>query len=296
MLGPGESDVVNRVSALLVPGPGAVRPDRYLASTLRALSRAEEDAVRAAIGTLASVTDEYSLARLAGSAAFELVRRLAIGAFYGNTPGPEPQALRDRADVIVVGGGEVAADLAARGVDVLVLADRPVVRLSTSDERATGTSAGYDVLLDGNRVTGIADSQAPVVVLAAGALSTVQILLRMFENAGLDTPSSRLVGRSVGLRPVRHVYGLFDEPQHRVPDPKSFAESLVDANDHPLWGHRLANAMRQHCHWAGVHMAVADDNTARIDLGVEGEVVVTKSFSPHERRRLDEVLARVSVC
>ncbi|TCO54818.1 GMC family oxidoreductase N-terminal domain-containing protein [Actinocrispum wychmicini] len=521
MLGAGEADVVNRACELLVPGSAAVRPDRYLASVLPALSRAEEDAVRSAIGVLAGVTDTFAMARLAGGAAFDRLRRVAIEAFYGDYAPPEhpgptghevigfapPQAVRvrkdwrflsepsgtpgpwdryspagpDRADVIVVGsgagGGVIAADLAARGLDVLLLeaggyepaaahtrfeleARRrlwwPPRTASTSDdqgialmagrcvggstvtdakvamrapdcdiarfhartglrgergpfaladlepwyerieqrlgvrERSDWTSSVYQVekgfvslgatlcptrshtdhnctrcgscpqgcptnagkstlntflapalaaglrlrtrhvvqqvIVDKSgarpRVTGVAYRhngrdgvlRAPVVVLAAGALNTPQILLRTQENTGIDTPSSRLVGRTLGLHPARIVYGRFTEPQdchqsypltahcldHQqdfvvaattIQDPVGFAESLVDEANRPMWGRRLVDTAAQYRHWAGLLVMATDENTAQIDLGVGDEVVVSKRFSFAEQHRLDDALA-----
>ena len=68
MLSSGEADVVRRVCDLLVPGSAAISPDRYLAALMPSLPPAEEDAVRAAIGVLAGVAGEATLARLSSSA------------------------------------------------------------------------------------------------------------------------------------------------------------------------------------------------------------------------------------
>ena len=149
-------------------------------------------------------------------------------------------------------------------------------------------------------------------MLAAGSLNTPEILLRTFENAGLDTPSARVVGRTLGLHPARLVYGRFDEPQDchlaypitahcldragflveatTIQDPVSFAESLVDAQNRPLWGARLRSAVGAYRHWAGLLVMATDDNTGQIDLGPADDVVVRKRFSPLERRRLDDAL------
>jgi choline dehydrogenase-like flavoprotein len=159
---------------------------------------------------------------------------------------------------------------------------------------------------------------APTVVLAAGSLNTPQILLRTNENAGLDTRSSRLTGRTLGLHPARLVYGRFDEPQdchqaypitahcldHQrdadggfvveattIQDPVAFAESLVDAGNRPLWGNRLAEVVRGYRHWAGLLVMTTDENNAVIDLDVGDDVVVRKRFSAAEQRRLDDALA-----
>ncbi len=531
VLGPGQTTVVNRVCELLVPGSSAVRPHEYLAATLPSLSPAQENEVHAAIGLMADVTGETALAGVAGSAAFDRLRRLAIEAFYGDFApeghsGPTgherigfapPQASRlrkdwsflaepvpargpwdacdasgpDGADVLVIGsgaGGVIAAELADRGIDVMLveaggfepaagymrfeLAARHRLwwptRLastgSTSDEagapiallagRCVGgstvintkvamrapaadiekfhattgllgdrghpfgvedlepfydrishrlgvrersdwsgsvrrveqgftalgaslkpvrsytdhncsrcgsclqgcpTNAGKStlntfltpalgtgslrlrtrhtiqrVMVDRTgrrpRVTGVRYQcddggegvlRAPVVVLAAGSLNTPQILLRSEEIAGLDTPSTRRIGRTLGLHPARLVYGLFDEPQdcHRVypitahcldhqadaeggfvveattiQDPVSFAESLVDEHDRPLWGARLAEAVDRYRYWAGLLVMATDENTATIHLGTNEDVVVHKRFSTSERQRLGDAL------
>jgi choline dehydrogenase-like flavoprotein len=379
LLGAGESAVVTRVCELLVPGSGAARPDHYLAATLPALSPAEEDAVHAAIGVMAGVANPPALARVAGSAAFDRFRLLAIEAFYGDHAPPGRRG-PDRADVLVVGvdGGPIAADLAARGADVLLLDSGPgrAHFVSTVDDEQIGPPAGPDlataerapasdvakfhehtgllgaagpfgpgdlepwyaraerpveppggarvrrrhdvrhVLLDTSgprpKVTGVTYTcdggdgvlRAPVVVLAAGPLATPRILLHTHETAGIDSPSARLTGRTLGLRPARLVYGLLAEPPDPrapagagfavepavLPGPVAFAASLVDTGHRPLWGGRLAEVVRGYPGWTGLRVPVTDDNTAVADLGVGDEVVVGKRFSTAERRRLAEAL------
>ncbi len=173
----------------------------------------------------------------------------------------------------------------------------------------TGVTAAR-VLVSGGAVAGVACAtgtvRARTVVLAAGALGTPRILLNSPDYLAYAPP----VGRTLGLHPARLVYGLFDEPQdcHRVypitghcldhqrefvvegptvQDPVSFAESLQDARDLPLWGPRLAESVRAYRHWAGMLVMAGDENTGVIDLDVRGEPVITKRFSPAERARLD---------
>jgi choline dehydrogenase-like flavoprotein len=163
--------------------------------------------------------------------------------------------------------------------------------------------------------------RARTVVLAAGALNTPQILLRSHGFTALDTPSTRLVGRTLSLHPARLVYGLFDEPQdchqaypitahsldHQrdadggfviegttIQDPVSFAHSLLDARSRPLWGARLAETVRHYRHWAGLLVMATDANTGTVDVDPRGELVVAKRFSTPERRRLDAGLAFAS--
>ncbi|MCR6485777.1 GMC family oxidoreductase [Amycolatopsis sp. OK19-0408] len=370
LLGAGEAAVVTRVCELLVPGSAAARPDRYLAATLPALSSADEDAVHAAIGVLAGVSDVPTLARVAGSAAVDRFRLLAIEAFYGDHTPPGRRG-PDRADVLVIGagGGAVAAVLAARGADVLLLDSGPgrARFVSAVDDEPIGPPAApgpvkaerapasdvakfhertgllgaagpfgpadlepwYDrpvpvsrarvrrrhdvrhVLVDTSgprpKVTGVACTgggvlRAPVVVLAAGPLATPRILLHTHETAEIDSPSARLTGRTLGLRPARLVYGLLARPQAprtgsgftvepaELPGPVAFAASLVDPADRPLWGGRLAEVVGGHPGWTGLRVPVADDNTAVAGLGVGDEVVVGKRFSTAERRLLTDSL------
>jgi choline dehydrogenase-like flavoprotein len=530
LLSAGQRRVLARVCELLVPGSAVIRPDEYIARVLTGMRPDEEDAVHAAIGVTASVTDTSALAGLVGTSAFELVRRLAVEAYYGDFApaghtGPTghdvigfapPQARRLRkdwsflgepvsspsawdpahaeppagADVVVVGsgagGGVIAAELAERGADVLlveagglhpatehtrfelaarhqlwwptrfaatgedgrepvallggrcvggstVINTKVAMRATESDvakfhretgllgagdaplrladllpwyeriERALGvraradwtasvhrvhkgfvargatlqpvrsytdfncfrcgaclqgcpTNAGRSTLntflapmlatgalrlltrhtvhrllldLGGSRpaVRGVtcvgADGtrstiETRTVVLAAGALNTPQILLRSEDFTALDTPSTRLVGQTLGLHPARLVYGRFDEPQDchlaypitahcldrqhdrdggvvleatTIQDPVSFAESLVDDQQRPLWGARLVDVVRDYRYWAGVLAMSTDENTARIELDANEEVVVTKRFSTVERARLVEARA-----
>lgn len=153
-----------------------------------------------------------------------------------------------------------------------------------------------------------------VVVLAAGALHTPQILLRSTDYVARDTPSSRLVGRTLGLHPARLVYGRFDQPQdchqaypitahsldhHRdfviegttIQDPVAFAESLIDQVGRPLWGQRLVEVVGGYRHWAGLLAMANDENTGVVELGTGDDAVVSKRFSPLERGRLAEALA-----
>jgi choline dehydrogenase-like flavoprotein len=126
--------------------------------------------------------------------------------------------------------------------------------------------------------------------------------LHTHETAGVDSPSARLTGRTLGLRPARLVYGLLAEPPDSragsgftvepapLPGPVAFAASLVDSAHQPLWGGRLAEVVRGYPGWTGLRVPVTDDNTAVADLGVGDEVVVGKRFSTAERRRLAEAL------
>ena len=155
---------------------------------------------------------------------------------------------------------------------------------------------------------------APVVVLAAGSLNTPQILLSSVDYVELDTPSTRLAGATLGLHPARLVYGLFDQPQdcHQVypitahclthqrsfvvegttiQEPVSFAAGMIDPLGRPLWGVDLATVMRDYRYWAGLLVMANDENTGTVELDPGGHPVITKGFSPAERRRLGDALA-----
>ncbi len=171
------------------------------------------------------------------------------------------------------------------------------------------------VLIDGGRATGVEyvdeDGErrvvrAGVVVVAAGALNTPQLLLR----SGLENAS---VGRNLGLHPVRLVYGRFDEPQDAhmvypisahcmdfqhdedggfvieattIQDPISFATTLCNEGG-PLWGEPLAEALRGFRHWAGLLALANDDNGSAVVVEEGGGERFDVHFGPHELERID---------
>lgn len=148
--------------------------------------------------------------------------------------------------------------------------------------------------------------RARVVVVAAGALNTPQLLIR----SGLRGAS---IGRHVGLHPLRLVYGLFDEPQdahivypitahcmdHQldedggfvieattIQDPIAFATTLCD-EEGPLWGPRLVEAVRAFRHWSGVLAMVNDENNAAVIVDDDGRERFEVDFQPTELERID---------
>ena len=181
-------------------------------------------------------------------------------------------------------------------------ANAAVDRVLVEDSQATGVEYTD---ANGDRHT----VRAGVVVVAAGALNTPQVLLR----SGLGNPA---IGRHLGVHPVRLVYGLFDEPQdahmvypitahamaHQhdedggfvieattIQDPIAFATTLRDERG-PLWGQRLVDAVRSFRHWSGVLAMVNDENNASVVVDDNGGERFEVDFQPVEHERLDAAL------
>jgi choline dehydrogenase-like flavoprotein len=190
-------------------------------------------------------------------------------------------------------------------------ADSPVERVLFSNGAAGLEAAGVEYVdRKGERRT----VEAGVVVVAAGALNTPQILIRsgLLEAAG-GSPSSEWIGRNLGLHPASFVCGLFDEPQdaHRVypitahcmdfmrdedggfvleastiQDPIGFATGISDA-DGPMWGERLVEALRQYRHWNGILVLANDENNGRVVVGDDGAESFEVDFDPVELARME---------
>lgn len=190
------------------------------------------------------------------------------------------------------------ADALARGI-LDLRADTTVERVLVEGGEATGVE-----LVDaaGERQT----VRAGAVVVAAGAVNTPQLLLR----SGLENP---VIGKHLGLHPVRLVYGLFEEPQdahmvypisahclkHQrdedggfvieastIQDPIAFATTIGD-DDGPFWGPRLVEAVRRFRHWIGFLAMANDDNNSSVSLGDDGEERIAVDLRPVERERVD---------
>jgi choline dehydrogenase-like flavoprotein len=156
---------------------------------------------------------------------------------------------------------------------------------------------------------------ASVVVVAAGTLNTPQLLLRseLPELTG-HSPSSALIGRTLGTHTARMVHGLFDEPQDchmvypitarceafkpddaggfvveatTIMDPIGLASNLVDEEMRPLWGSRLTDVMGRYRHWAGLFMMTNDSNNGTVELDEDGNERFTKPIPPEDQQRLD---------
>jgi choline dehydrogenase-like flavoprotein len=170
-----------------------------------------------------------------------------------------------------------------------------VERVLVEDGEATGVECA-----DGSVI------RANVVVAAAGALNTPQLLAR----SGLR---SEAVGKHLGLHPVRLVYGLFDEPQDAhmvypisahcmkfqhdeeggfvieattIQDPISFATTLTDEQG-PLWGPRLVEAVRRFRRWVGVLAMANDENTSAVVGDEDGGERFEVDFQASELERID---------
>jgi choline dehydrogenase-like flavoprotein len=193
-------------------------------------------------------------------------------------------------------------------------AESPVERVLIEDRGSGLEATGVEYSdASGERHT----VEAGAVVVAGGTLNTPQILIRsgIRELTG-GSPSSRLVGRNLGLHPMRLVYGLFDEPQdaHKVypisshcmkfqrdedggfvleaatvQDPIGFTVSLTDENG-PMWGEPLVEAARRYRYWTGVLLMTNDENNGRVDVAEDGTEVFAADFVPSEFERLDNAL------
>ena len=193
------------------------------------------------------------------------------------------------------------AEALARGI-LDLRADTTVERVLVEGGEATGVE-----LVDaaGERQT----VHARAVVVAAGAVNTPQLLLR----SGLENP---VIGKHLGLHPVRLVYGLFEEPQdahmvypisahclkHQpdedggfvieastIQDPIAFATTIGD-DDGPFWGPRLTEAVRKFRCWNGVLAMVNDENNASVVVDENGQERFDVDFNERELDRLDASL------
>lgn len=153
------------------------------------------------------------------------------------------------------------------------------------------------VQLDGRVATGVeyvdgdgavVTVDADIVVVAAGALGTSQLLLRsgVREAAG-GSASSALIGRHLGFHPARLVTGLFDTVQDAhmvypisahcmqfqrdqdggfvveastVQDPIGAAAAMCDEQGVPIWGSELTDIMRSYRYMNALLTMVSDEN------------------------------------
>jgi choline dehydrogenase-like flavoprotein len=162
-------------------------------------------------------------------------------------------------------------------------------------------------------------ARGDMVVLAAGALATPGLLLRsgVPEIAG-GSPSSKLIGRTLGFHPARLVEGLFDEIQDAhmvypitahcmafasdraggyvveastIQDPIGFATALCDERGMPLWGEELVSAMRQYRYFTGLLTMATDENNGTVWVDEAGNDRYAYNFTEREQHRIDASLA-----
>ncbi|AYY15000.1 GMC family oxidoreductase [Actinobacteria bacterium YIM 96077] len=203
---------------------------------------------------------------------------------------------------VVRGQLEVAADSEVREIRTV----------PTAGGRREASGVEY-VDPDGQHVV----VEAPVVVVAAGAMVTPQLL----QLSGLDrlgTPASSLIGTTLGTHTSRMVHGVFDQimDAHVVYpitahckdfaddtaggfvveattllDPIALASNLVDTDFRPLWGEPLSRVMNNYRYLAAVFMMTNDSNVGVVrateDLVGEFEVPIPDE----DQRRLDDAFA-----
>jgi choline dehydrogenase-like flavoprotein len=193
------------------------------------------------------------------------------------------------------------ADALARG-ELELRAESAVERVLIDDNGDGPQATGVEYVdAGGERHT----VHAGVVVVAAGALNTPQLLMRSGVDGGA-------VGRHLGLHPARLVYGRFEEPQdahmvypvtahsmdHQhddqggfvveattIQDPISFATTLCDEQG-PLWGPRLVEAVSKFRHWVGLLAMVNDDNNGAVVVDEHGGERFDVDFQPAEQERI----------
>jgi choline dehydrogenase-like flavoprotein len=149
-------------------------------------------------------------------------------------------------------------------------------------------------------------AHAAATVIAAGSLSTPQILMRS------NVPNSN-IGKHLGLHPAQFVFGLFDEPQDAhmvapisgdcldfaadedggfvveavtVQDPIGFTVSLCDENG-PMWGEPLVATAKNYRRWVGLLNMSNDDNNASVNLDDNGREFFLSDFQPVELARIN---------
>jgi choline dehydrogenase-like flavoprotein len=191
----------------------------------------------------------------------------------------------------------------------------PVSRVIVEDRGDGPEAVGVEYLApDGARVSVDAD----VVVVAAGALGTAQLLIRsgVPEAAG-GSESGRLIGRHLGFHPARLVEGLFDEVQDAhmvypitshcmkfqrdedggfvveaatIQDPIGFAAALCDEDGVPLWGPELTDLMRRYRYFTGLLTMVSDENHGVAWVDEDGRDRYSYEWSATEQERNEKSL------
>lgn len=199
--------------------------------------------------------------------------------------------------------------IARRGLDLLsnTMVTQVITQLSENRREVKGVEVQHH---DGSTQ----ELHAPIVVLAASALVTPQIL-QLSGLANLGTASSSLIGQTLGTHTSRICVGRYEEIMDAhivfpitahcadfaddekggftveaitVQDPIAQATNFVDDNFEPLWGRRLTEMMQNYRHLAGTLVMTNDSNVGTIkatdDLQGEFEVLIP----PMDQDRLDK--------
>lgn len=191
-----------------------------------------------------------------------------------------------------------------------VLPDTRVTRIRTAvagDGRREATGVEFT---GPDGTPGVVES--PVVVVAAGAMVTPQLL----QLSGLDrlgTPSSALIGRTLGTHTARIVHGVFDEivdahvvypiTAHcrdfaadadggfvveaiTVMDPIALASNLVEDDFTPMIGQHLVGTMNKFRHLAELFMMANDSNLGVVTATEDqvGQIDVPMPAEDEQRR------------
>lgn len=158
---------------------------------------------------------------------------------------------------------------------------------------------------------------APIVIVAAGALVTPQ-LLQLSGLHRLGTPSSALIGKTLGTHTARMVHGRFPDVVDAhvvypitahcsdfanddaggfvveaitVLDPMALASLLVDEAFAPLYGRRLVDTMNSYRYLAGLFMMTNDSNVGVVEASDDMSGVFTLRMPPEDEDRLENAHA-----
>jgi choline dehydrogenase-like flavoprotein len=190
-----------------------------------------------------------------------------------------------------------------------------VSRIVIDDGGERPRATGVEYLDDGGARHTV---DAGVVVAAAGAMATPQLLIRSgVQDAAGGSPSAELIGRYIGWHPARLVEGLFDEIQDAhmvypitshcmkfqrdddggfvveaatIQDPIGFATALCDERGVPLWGRQLTDALRQYRYFTGLLTMVNDENHGNAWVDGDGRDHYSFQWSDSERERIGRSL------
>ncbi len=171
-----------------------------------------------------------------------------------------------------------------------------------------GDAAGIEaVMLDNQREPrGALRVEAPVVVLACGAIGTPEFLLRQ----GLANRSGQ-VGNHLRLHPCAKVVAVFDEaveswrgvPQAYVVDQFADEGILIEgfwvppgllAVAMPVFGERLMQLMQRYPNMAGVGVMVSDSSAGRVRPGIGGRPLIRYQINRTDTAALAKGIAHAS--